>query len=164
MKTKRAFTATVCTVLFACLLTFGLAFLGGAFAPPANAQGGQGKGVTGLGKCSERSLNGVYSIEFSGSFVGVGPVATLGTIKLDGAGNFEVTDTASFNGTIIDRVGAGTYTVGADCTGSATVTYSVGQPGRQATFDFVITDRGQDVRLIGTTPGSIVSGSAKPIS
>lgn len=163
MKTKRAFTATVCTILSACLLSFGLAFLGGAFAPPASAQG-KGKGVPGLGSCSVRSLNGVYAIEFAGSFVGVGPVATLGTIRLDGAGNFEVNDTASFNGAIIGRVGAGTYTVESDCTGSATVTYSVGQPGRQATFDFVITDRGQDIRLIGTTPGGIVSGSAKPIS
>ena len=163
MKTKRAFVTTISTLLFACLLSCGLAFLGGAFTPAATAQG-NGKGVAGLGKCSERSLSGVYAIEFAGSFVGVGPVATLGTINLDGAGNFVVTDTASFNGTIIDRVGAGTYSVDSDCTGSATVTYSVGQPGRQATFNFVITERGLDIRLIGTTPGGIVSGSAKPIS
>jgi hypothetical protein len=163
MKTKRAFTTTVCAILFACLLSCGLAFLGGAFAPPAIAQG-KGKGVPGLGRCSVRSLDGVYAIEFSGSFIGVGPVATLGTIRLDGAGNFEVTDTASFNGVIVDRVGAGTYTVESDCTGSATVLYSVGQPGRQATFNFVISNQGRDVSLIGTTPGGIVSGSAKPIS
>ncbi|HEV2799825.1 MAG TPA: hypothetical protein VGW12_04975 [Pyrinomonadaceae bacterium] len=168
MRSRRIFTSTIFAALIACLCC-GLAFLAGAFTPSASAQkdeavaqGGKG-GSGGGGACSVRSLRGTYEIEFSGHFVGVGPVATLGTITLDGNGNFNITDTASFGGTILTRVGSGTYNVESNCTGSATVTYTVGQPGRQATFNLVVTDNGRDVRLIGTTPGSIVLGSAKPL-
>ena len=167
MKSRRIPKPALLAAIFTCLLCCGLAFSGAAFIPAAVAQKDQaaahGPKSPAAANCSERTLRGAYEIDFSGHFVGVGPVATLGTITLDGDGNFTITDTASFNGAIIARAGTGVYNVESNCTGSATVTYTVGQPGRQATFNFVVTDQGRDVRLIGTTPGSIVSGSAKPL-
>lgn len=115
-------------------------------------------------RCSERSLRGDYAIAFDGVVNGVGPVATLGVITLDGRGAFTINDTASFNGFIVDRVGSGSYTVNANCTGNATVTYTVGQPGRQATFNFVLIDGGREVQLISTVAGAVVSGNAKSLS
>lgn len=115
-------------------------------------------------RCSNRRVRGKYGIAFSGVVNGVGPVATLGVITLDGRGAFSIEDTASFNGFIVDRVGEGSYTVNADCTGNATVTYSVGQPGRQATFNVVVLEGGREILLISTTPGAIVPGKANLLS
>ena len=172
MRSRRIFTSTIFAVMIACLCCCGLAFIGSSFTPSVRAQKdhASAQGVKGGGSCSTRSLRGTYEIEFSGHFVNVVnsvttfvPVATLGTITLDGDGTFTIKDTASFGGQILSRVGSGVYNVESNCTGSATVTYTEGQPGRQAFFNLVVTDNGRDVRLIGTTPGSIVSGSAKPL-
>jgi hypothetical protein len=115
--------------------------------------------------CTLRGLRGDYAITFSGNVIvpAVGPVATLGVISLDANGGFTIRDTASFAGAIIDRVGAGTVNLNANCTGDATVTYTVGQPGRVATFNFVIADGGREILLISTTAGSVVTGSAKAL-
>jgi hypothetical protein len=110
-------------------------------------------------------VRGDYAITFSGNVLmpAVGPVATLGVISLDGSGGFTITDTASFAGAIIDRVGAGTVNLNSNCTGDATVTYTVGQPGRTATFNFVVLDGGNEIELISTTAGSIVTGNARAL-
>jgi hypothetical protein len=115
--------------------------------------------------CTLRGIRGDYAITFSGNVLvpAVGPVATLGVISLDGSGGFTIRDTASFAGAIIDRVGAGTINLNANCTGDAIVTYTVGQPGRVATFNFVIADGGREILLISTTAGSVVTGSAKAL-
>ena len=117
-------------------------------------------------RCTVRTVRGDYAIGFSGNVLNpvVGPVATLGVISLDGNGGFTINDTASFAGSLVDRVGAGTITVNSDCTGDATVTYTVGQPGRTATFNFVILDGGREIMLISTTAGSVVTGTAKALS
>jgi hypothetical protein len=117
-------------------------------------------------RCTLRTVRGDYAIGFSGNVLmpSVGPVATLGVISLDGTGGFTINDTASFAGALVDRVGAGTINVNQNCTGDATVTYTVGQPGRTATFNFVILDGGREIMLISTTEGSVVTGTAKAIS
>jgi hypothetical protein len=116
-------------------------------------------------RCTLRSVRGDYAITFNGTVISpaVGVVATLGVISLDGSGGFVIRDTASFAGAIIDRVGAGTINLNANCTGDATVTYTVGQPGRTATFNFVVVDGGREIHLISTTAGSVVTGLAKAL-
>ena len=114
-------------------------------------------------RCTLRGVAGDYAISFNGNVLApaVGPVATLGILSVDNNGGFTINDTASFAGVIVDRVGAGTITLNADCTGNATVTYTVGQPGRTATFNFVVLDGSREIQLISTTEGSVVTGSAK---
>ena len=157
------------------LLTLGLLVVvsQGVGQTSMNAKAARPEGLTasGLGitvatpKCTLRGLRGDYAITFHGTVISpaVGPVATLGVISLDGSGGFVIRDTASFAGAIIDRVGAGTVNLNANCTGDATVTYTVGQPGRTATFNFVVIDGGREIHLISTTAGSVVTGLAKAL-
>lgn len=116
-------------------------------------------------RCTLRGVRGDYAITFNGTVISpaVGPVATLGVISLDGSGGFTIRDTASFAGAIVERVGAGTINLNANCTGDATVTYTVGQPGRTATFNFVVVDGGREIHLLSTTAGSVVTGLAKAL-
>ncbi len=116
-----------------------------------------------VSRCTARRLAGDYAITFNGNVTGVGPVATLGVISVDGNGSFTISDTSSFNGLIVNRVGAGPINVDPDCTGNATVTYTVGQPGRSATFNFVILEGGREILLISTSAGAVVTGSAKAL-
>jgi hypothetical protein len=77
--------------------------------------GGWAQSVT----CHQGSftLRGQYVLRSTGTMAG-NPFAAVGKESYDGQGNFQLTGTASFNGTIYRGLsGTGTYTVNPDCTG-----------------------------------------------
>ena len=77
----------------------------------------------------------------------------------DGTGTDVVTST--INGAILNRhfVGPISYTVNPDCTGTYTV------PSEGVTFDIFIAPRGEELIVIGTTPGSVlVQGPNRRVS
>ncbi len=134
---------------FSMLATAGLFFLGAV----SNAQPGQGRG------CTQDDLEGDYGYVFTGLVVGVGPMAAVGLASFDGAGGLTARDTVSDNGTIRRRIGAGSYTVNVNCTGSA----ALGNDFGNLTFDFMIVPGtgGAEFSFIVTNEGAVQTGVAR---
>jgi hypothetical protein len=129
----------------------------GGILPKVHAQEG----------CSLATLEGSYGFaadEFftSGpvpaSISAFTPVAAIGVDTFDGAGNLSGSITGSFGGLIFTSPLSGTYTVNADCTGSATVTETNG--GFVIHFSFVIVDHGRQLRNLATDPGAVSFATA----
>jgi hypothetical protein len=85
--------------------------------------------------CNVQILQGGYGYSFSGFswpfatttllFFGVGRLGAVGLATFDGAGGLIVRDTLARSGTpAIEHVGAGTYSVNANCTGHASMDLS----------------------------------------
>src|SRR5262245_39126550 len=100
-------------------------------------------------ECTERSLKGSFGYALEGlrfptpgSTVGVELVGAAGILVFDGAGGLTAQDTirtaAGSTGTIGHRVGTGTYTVDANCTGSGEI---AGDDYGGLTFFFAIFNR-----------------------
>ena len=87
------------------------------------------------------------------------PVAALGVLTFDGAGNLTGFDTVSFNGAIYERTITGTYTVNPDCTGTISWTTSIGSFNN---LNIVIYKGGTKIRFISTVAmdGVVEYGSA----
>ena len=98
------------------------------------------------------TLVGTYMSHGTGTVVGVGQVAAVGTITYDGHGNLVNPFTLSVNGTVSTFTQSGTYTVNSDCTGT------VVQGGSH--YDFVVSPDASTVFWIETDPGTIITGTA----
>jgi len=70
--------------------------------------------------CSLARAAGTYGVSDSGTVIGTGPRAAVGSITFDAAGNANGNVTASLNGGVSSATLLGTYSVNLDCTGSAT--------------------------------------------
>jgi len=114
--------------------------------------------------CSSATLNANYAVTFSGfgtlhKSVPAVPVAAVGVLSFDGAGNVSFSSlTLAFNGSISTETGSGSYTVNSDCTGSFSLT-----SGSIAglTFNMVIIGGGTEVFGIITSPGNTQNFDAK---
>jgi hypothetical protein len=107
------------------------------------------------GQCplQNATLLGTYMSSGTGTIVGVGPIAAVGTITYDGKGNSVNTYTVSVNGAISRGVTVtGPYTVNRDCTG--TLAQSDG-----LNYDFVVAPDGSAVFWIETDTGVVISGT-----
>jgi hypothetical protein len=116
--------------------------------------------VNGQNTCTKASIAGPYGYATNGFVVqssGFLPFADLGSLNSDGNGNFVGVSTPSQGGHIVLRTLTGTYAVNSDCTGSASFTDSLGTPLH---VSFVIADNGQEIRLVQTDSGTVVSGAA----
>ena len=145
---KRYISRTIGAVVFASLIVLG-------FGTMARAQE----------ECSNATLQGSYGFSFSGEERRPGgvrnvPVAGVGRISYDGAGNFEAKQTLSSGGSSFSFEFRGTYSVDADCTGTQTLvdTLSGEEFGHLA---IVIVDDGREVRVTQTDPGVTLVGNEK---
>ncbi len=164
---KRSITAIALVLFFVSLLAFGTAFKARkgdsrvSLVPSAQAKGidDDENGGSCPRNCSLHTLNGCYGFTFSGTILGLGPIAGIGVINYDGQGHATLTQTLNVNGSggIRDTVTA-TYTVNPDCTGSEVVTQT---DGSLTHIDFVIDDHGKEIRTLPTDPGSVITGTAK---
>jgi hypothetical protein len=136
------------------LLVVGLAgvlAIGTGYADEENASGA---------KCSEATLDGTYL--FAADGVGIKgneqrPFAIAGYEVYDGNGKVKAVFTLNINGKKVirnDRI-SGTYTVKADCTGTAT--YSDGTRSDQ----FIAPD-GSELTFVGTQPKRLVTAAFEP--
>lgn len=108
--------------------------------------------------CTVNDFRGTYGIHGQGwepsGTGGLEPVAQIGRITTDGFGNMSVALVASLGGELRNFTITGTYQVNSDCTGSFSP-----NPGPGAgPANFVIVDGGKQFMLIGTTPGTVISG------
>jgi len=107
--------------------------------------------------CSVATLSSDFVTSWSGN--NPAPVAALGVLTFDGAGNLTGFDTVSFNGAIYERTITGTYTVNPDCTGTISWTTSIGSFNN---LNIVIYKGGTKIRFISTVAmdGVVEYGSA----
>src|SRR5205823_14707137 len=115
-------------------------------------------------QCSLANVAGSYGYTTSG-FVRLGtfvPAAAAGRITFDGNGHVNGTQTRVVAGSSLDETYSGTYSVNPNCTGSFTVL--VEPDTRTSTVDLVWTDNTNGVSAVFTTPGFILTATARRIS
>ena len=87
------------------------------------------------------------------------PGAGVGLLNFNGRGSYTGQATASVGGLIFHNTVSGTYTVNPNCTGTRVIVFDGGP--LTATLDFVIVDRGREVREVSTGQGDVALGSWK---
>jgi len=113
-------------------------------------------------QCTVASLHGSYGYYLSGPLIGLGPVAAVGMVTLDGVGGVSARDTVSNNGVIGHRNGSGAYTMNSNCTGSVSLDGDF--LGFSADFMVVPESRGSEFTFIVTNPFTNQAGEAKKVA
>jgi hypothetical protein len=120
---------------------------------------GTGEGNAPTKKCTNETPKGIYGFYGNGTFLPgnpdgevAGPYTTIGIIKFDGAGHFDVpAETETFNGQpAVDPPFGGTYTVKPDCTFTAANQFGGGFAG-------VIVAGSDEIYLMATDPGVVLN-------
>jgi hypothetical protein len=121
----------------------------------------------GSAACTNAGVEGSFGFQTTGAFLAgapaTGPVAFIGELKLtvdpSGAGVIRGHIAGSEDGTILtfaEEPVSGSYTVGTDCRGTATITPK-GQP--EMNFSFVVVDCGNEMLVLETDADTVVSGT-----
>ena len=108
---------------------------------------------------SHGALRGDHGFTYSGTVLGVGPVASSGRIDFDGRGRVSATFTTVVNGNVFEGSFAGTYVVDAEGLGSITI--HLPWLGREAHGDFVVVDQGHGTFFTCTDSGYSVTGTTR---
>ena len=109
--------------------------------------------------CTLKSVKGAFGATFTGTITAVGPYAAVARIVCDGKGGCHAEGTQSINGAVVPLVDErATYTVNPDCTGSIAVDL-VG--GEHINFNFIIVNRGKEIRSIETDAGTVITGNLR---
>ncbi len=117
--------------------------------------------------CTNAGVTGSFGFETTGIFFAgapfIGPVAFIGELKLtvdpSGEGVISGHVAGSEDGTILtfaEEPVTGSYRVGTDCRGTATITPK-GQP--EMHFSFVVVDCGKEMLALETDADTVVSGT-----
>jgi len=114
--------------------------------------------------CTVADAAGRWGYSYSGTIVGFGPVATVGSFVQDAAGNVAGAQTRSFVGNIGQETIKGIVIVHADCTTAATINaYQNGVFQRTAELDGVLVDHGRGLKAIFKTAGTVITIDARKI-
>jgi hypothetical protein len=120
---------------------------------------GYAKDETEAAKCSEATLDGTYLFAADGVQIKDNdhiPFANAGYEVFDGNGKVKAVFTLNINGKITRNESiSGTYTVKADCTGTAT--YADG-----TRYDQFIAPDGSELTFVQTQPKNLVTASFEP--
>lgn len=111
--------------------------------------------------CSTAGFRGSYSYNGDGTVQGIGPMALTGIFTVDGAGHISGQEMVSLNGNIMPATYTGTYTVGANCMGTAQYQMQVGGSTLYRQVALALANRMRDVYFMSVVPGSVVSGAGK---
>ena len=146
-------TKVVLAVLF-------LALSVAAHAQAANAQDDDAP------VCSNHSLKGAFGFQITGTNNFFGPFAFSGRFAADGNGNITSgTGTESVAGDVVSGVPfIGTYTINADCTGKAVITFVRSDNQQQAGLNFTLVDDGHGILFMSSDQQTIETGTAQKIS
>ena len=110
------------------------------------------------GACTLAEAVGRWGYSYSGTIVGFGPVASVGSFVQDAAGNVNGAQTRSFVGNVAQETIKGIVIVHADCTTTGTINvYQNGVFQRTADLDGVLVDRGRGLRAIFKTAGTVIT-------
>jgi hypothetical protein len=112
-------------------------------------------------ECSNATLKGTFADKDTGFITSpasmAGQFAGANLETFGGNGTITVTGFVSLNGNIVQMTGTGTYRVNPDCTGTYTVQY----PGLTVHGFFVIDDDGNELQVLITDPGTVISCVAR---
>ena len=115
--------------------------------------------------CSNFTLRGTYAQKGTGVITAppdqAGPFANVGTLIFDGNGGLTGAVVASSNGSSSSATETGTYTVNSDCTGTYTV--QIAPFGISSQAFFAIDTNGDELEIIVTDPGSVITCVAKKL-
>ncbi len=109
-------------------------------------------GLGAWGQCSDATVTGKYGFVVSGFAKNAQPVVFAGYLKADGKGTFKATESGSVGGTIITNTPVtGTYSINADCTGSA-----VTKTNKAVNhFNLVVVSGGKSVQTVNADAGNV---------
>lgn len=103
-------------------------------------------------RCSSPGVAGNYGFTLSGQVIlptGPVPIAAIGRATLDADGNVSGTESRSVGGGFADETFAGSYTVNADCTGTATIRfYESGQLVRTSVLSLIFDNSQREIRMV----------------
>lgn len=102
--------------------------------------------------CSKGLLSGSYSAAINGNLAGA-PLSELDLVTANGDGTFSGSGTVSEDGAISSVSFTATYTINADCSGSAVLSTGVTQ-------NLNISTDGSQVWFISTNSGANITGTA----
>jgi hypothetical protein len=112
--------------------------------------------------CTLKNVKGAFGATFTGTITAgpfAGPYAAVARVVCDGKGNCHAEGTQSLNGDIQPLVDErATYIVNPDCTGSIAVVLVGGEP---INFNFIIVNRGKELRSIQTDAGTVTTGNLR---
>jgi hypothetical protein len=115
--------------------------------------------------CSNATLRGSYAQSGTGVITAppdqAGPFANVGTLIFDGNGGLTGALVVSSNGSSSPVTETGTYTVNSDCTGTYTV--QIAPFGITSQAFFAIDTNGDELEIIVTDPGSVITCVAKKL-
>jgi hypothetical protein len=115
--------------------------------------------------CSNNTLRGSYAQAGTGVITAppdqAGPFANVGTLFFDGLGGLTGALVVSSNGNSSPATETGTYTVNSDCTGTYTV--QIAPFGITSSAFFAIDTNGDEIEIITTDPGSVITCVAKKL-
>jgi hypothetical protein len=115
--------------------------------------------------CSNNTLRGSYAQTGTGVITAppdqAGPFANVGTLIFDGNGGLTGALVVSSNGSSSPATETGSYTVNSDCTGTYTV--QIAPFGITSQAYFAIDTNGDELEIIVTDPGSVITCVAKKL-
>ena len=113
--------------------------------------------------CSNATLKGVFADKDTGFITAppalAGPFAGVNTEIFDGNGVITTAGMGSLNGNIVAETGKGTYKVNPDCTGTYAI--QVSPLGITTHGFFVIDDNGNELQVVITDPGTVITCTAR---
>jgi hypothetical protein len=115
-------------------------------------------------QCTLADAAGRFGYTSNGSIVtpALGPFTAVGHVTFTETGTFTGAQTTSIAGNLVDETVQGTYTVNADCTGSATVyVYHGSVLARVSHINLVWDARQNEARAIFLNPGTNISVEAR---
>jgi hypothetical protein len=106
--------------------------------------------------CGLTGKKQTFALNLTGAGIGIGPIAGVGQVTLNGAGSVSGSATFSQNGTVHSASLSGTYTANSNCAGTAQITLS-GFP--TSNYNLVVVNSGKEMLVIETDSNTIVSGT-----
>jgi hypothetical protein len=112
--------------------------------------------------CTSSSLTGGYAYKGTGTIVSpaaiAGPIDNVMVETFDGIGGLTATGYLAQNGSTSAVTATGKYSVNNDCTGTFTITYSL---GFDSTFYFVMDNTLAELQIICLDAGVVLDGVAR---
>ncbi len=117
----------------------------------------------GPARCTLGTASGVYGVQMTGQLLGVGPLLVNGlfTQRSDGTMDNDVY-VALGNQSFPAPSAGGSWKINEDCTGSGQFTLAA--LNLDFSYNFVVSDGGDQLDLLVTTPGMVLNGTSRRIS
>jgi hypothetical protein len=113
--------------------------------------------------CTNGTASGTYGYHMEGQIIGVGPFLVNGifTQNTDGTSNADVQLVVG-NQSLPSAGTGGTFKTNSDCTGTGK--FRADALNLDVTYNFIVTDGGNQIELLNTNPGVILHGVGRRIS